>query len=223
MAKRYPQHKIDEALLAYYTLGTYEKAGEATNVPWQTVADWVTIRHVDRYDELVAEHGPKLERRVVAKLGRTVDRATQRVNEALDATGTAIQDSKAEPPNRADYTQGEDGDAEFALAWKAWAHAKSNASKDANAFSGAAKNAALVLGIANDHKLKLEGRPFLISENRDAEDYIRSLVELGVIESTAVEIPNDAAQLAAPEKDPVASAVRSQPEPNARETDLSHP
>lgn len=212
----YPQIKVDEALLAYYTLGTYDKAGEATSIPPTTIKHWVNVSHTERYDELAAKHGPTLERQVVAKLARTADKAVDRVDQALDATGEAISHAHTDPPKREDFPSPEDHEAAFRI----WANLKADASKNAQAFSNAAKNAALVLGIATDKKLTLEGRPTVITEHRDAEDILKALSTVApglVIDSTADEIPTTPHRLNTPAEDPIPRALRRQPSPNARD------
>ena len=178
MPKRYPQAKIDEALLAYYTQGSYTAASETTGIATSVIHEWVTDAHRDRYDELVQKHGPTLERQVVAKLARTSDKAVDRVDMALDAVEALILDGNL---------------------------------KDANLASGVAKNAALVLGIATDKKLTLEGRPTQITEHRDSDDILRSLKSMGiVVDATYEEIPTTQPHLTAPKQDTTPGAQRTE-------------
>jgi hypothetical protein len=64
---------------------------------------------------------------------------------------------------------------------------KAGTVKDASA---AARNMAVVKGVATDKLLTLTGRPAQIVEHRSAQDLVKKLEALGVVDSTAEEEPD---------------------------------
>ena len=54
--------------------------------------------------------------------------------------------------------------------------------------STAARNAGVIIGIATEKRMLMQGKPTSITEHRNGEDVLRSLAAMGIVDGTAEEV-----------------------------------
>lgn len=186
----YSEAQIDEARAAVFRYGSLRKASLETGYSRDALARWTkSPGHAERYEKLCNQLRAQVEQELINDFTASVAQGVAVTGEALSAASTAIADSTATAPNRDDY---EDLD-EYKAAFAAWATLKSNAAKDAKAFSDTAKNSALVAGIGVDKSRLMQDKPTSINthERRDLDDILKSLNTLVpglIVDSTAEDI-----------------------------------
>lgn len=183
----YSEQQRDEAMLAYYTLGTFKKAATETGIPSDTIKHWVLYTQKEHYQALIRRHGPELEQQLVGRLQHVAARATEVAAESLDATSDAV-------------AQGD---------YKA-AQAFSNTAKNATLSAGiTVDKSQLIQGkptsiVANDR------------DAEDILRSLNNLIPGLVIDSTATEIPTTQIQQTTPHDTPELAASRPDSTANAR-------
>lgn len=184
--REYAPHEIDTALttLAYYG-GNSLRTSEATGIPGQTIRQWRTGEHRDRYLEIAEREAPRLEAIAAHQARELILRAGEAEHGLLDILNARLNEETAPEPQRDDFPN----DALYLLAYETWV--KRGNSKELSELAGTLQRITTSKGINGTKLLELTGRPTSIVEHRDPRDDIRALArDLGlVIEGQATEVP----------------------------------